>query len=70
MLPHSEHVHSEQFDAILVTTNSTVYEQRSSSPLLPSVQEHTQHTQAAEDSDVIIMWCHPSRYPCRMDANM
>ena len=45
MLPHSEYVHSEQFDAILVTSNSTVYEQSNSSPLLPSRSIHSTYRQ-------------------------
>ena len=51
MLPHSEYAHYEQFDAILVvTTNSTVYEKRNSSPLLISRSTHSTAV------TVIIMW--------------
>ena len=47
MLPHSDYVHYEQFDVILVTTNTTVtvYEQRNSSPLLPCRSTHSTHRQ-------------------------
>ena len=44
--PHSEYyVQSEQFDAMLVTTNTTVYEQRNSSPLLSSRITHSVNRQ-------------------------
>ena len=68
MLPNSDYVHSEQFDTILVTTNSTVYEQRNSSSLLPSRSTYSTHRQQKTRVTLSMSYAcqHISRKPPRI----
>ena len=69
MLPHLEYVRFEQFDAILATTNSTVYEHAAALFLIvTALQKNRQHTQAKDRVTLSMSYAcqHTSRNPARI----
>ena len=61
MLPHLEYVHSEQFGGNVVTTISTVYKQRNSSSLLPSISTHSTRRQHTQSNAFLLHTSKPAR---------